>query len=66
MSDFPKKLFIFTALVGVVSCSSREPLEIPKPSPTVTREEAIATAFAYTQVTWMPEARPSEACAAWG
>ncbi len=57
MSVFLKNLFLIAAFAGVVSCVSRDPLEIPRPGPTVTREEVIATAFAYTQVTWTPEAR---------
>ncbi len=57
MTAFLKKLFFIAAFAGVVSCSSRDPLEIPKPGSTVTREQVIATAYAYTQVAWVPEAR---------
>lgn len=40
-----------------VSCSPQTPLDIPKPSESVTRAEVIATAYSYTQVTWTPEER---------
>ena len=45
------------AILAAVSCAPKDPLSIPKPSSSVTRADAIATAYAYTQVTWMPEER---------
>ena len=40
----------------LVSCVP-DPLAIPAPSTSVTRDQAIATAYAYTQVQWTPEPR---------
>jgi len=49
---------IFSAIIlAGASCSPQDPPDIPKPSSSVTREEVIATAYAYTQVTWTPEER---------
>lgn len=49
-------LFIPVFLLLLASCTSA-PYSIPGPSPTVSRDETIATAYAYTQVKWNPEAR---------
>ena len=57
MIAFNKTLFLVAVFASVASCSSRDTLDIPKPGSTVTREQAIATAYAYTQVTWTPGAR---------
>ena len=40
-----------------VSCAPRDPLGIPEPASSVTRADVITTAYAYTQVTWMPAER---------
>lgn len=57
MSVFLRNLSIVVILAGMISCLSRDPLNIPKHGSIVTREQVIATAYAYTQVTWKPEAR---------
>ena len=52
------KIFSCVGALGcVASCSSGELLDIPKPAPTVTREQVISTAYSYTRVAWTPEAR---------
>lgn len=46
------------AMVALLaSCASHDPLAIPQPASSVTRSEVISTAYAYTQVMWMPESR---------
>jgi hypothetical protein len=46
---------VWLGMVLMISCTSRDPMDIPKPAASVTRDEVIATAFAYTQVKWIPE-----------
>jgi hypothetical protein len=42
-------------LLSLAACAP-DPLAIPGPARSVTRDQAIATAYTYTQVRWMPEA----------
>ena len=50
--------FSIVVLAGLAaSCAPKDPLEIPEPARSVTRDEVIATAYAYTQVTWTPGER---------
>lgn len=51
------KLPVVAMVALSASCASHDPLEIPEPGPSVTRAEVISTAYAYTQVEWMPEDR---------
>ena len=41
----------------ILAACAPDPLAIPAPASSVTREEAIATAYAYTQVKWTPDER---------
>lgn len=43
-------------MLNLAACTN-SPNSIPAPSSTVSRDQAIATAFTYTQVQWTPEAR---------
>lgn len=51
------RFVILPVLAALASCASYDPLKIPKPAASVTRAEVISTAYAYTQVKWMPEDR---------
>ena len=44
------------ALLSLTACTS-DPYAIPGPARSVTRDQAIATAYIYTQVVWLPEER---------
>lgn len=44
-------------IVDFLTACSSSPLSIPGPAATVSREQAIATAYAYTRVKWTPQAR---------
>jgi hypothetical protein len=43
-----------SAFATLFSCSDNT-LRIPGPAATVTRQDAVATAYAYTQIAWTPE-----------
>lgn len=46
-----------SSCMAMVSCVAPDGLKIPGPAKSVTREEAISTAFVYTQLEWHPEKR---------
>lgn len=45
---------IAAAVLSLASCASKGP-SIPGPAKTVTRQQAVATAYLYTQVEWAPQ-----------
>lgn len=54
---FPIRAILTSVILAGVSCAPKNPLDIPKPSASVTRADVISTAYAYTQVAWLPEER---------
>ncbi len=46
-----------SSCMAMVSCVAPDGLKIPGPAKSVTREEAISTAYVYTQLEWHPEKR---------
>lgn len=49
-----RRRVLYSAVLLSLSACAPDPLAIPGPSATVTRDQAIATAYTYTQVRWMP------------
>jgi hypothetical protein len=55
--NFPSIWLATVSALIFVSCSTPSGPQIPGPSSTVTRQDAVATAYTYTQVAWTPEQR---------
>ncbi len=57
-STTPSVKYLLLAVLLLASCAHDPAVpKIPGPASSVTRDEAIATAYAYTQVKWTPEPR---------
>lgn len=52
-----KLALMFAIGLGLLGSCAPAPFAIPGPAKSVTRQQAIATAFTYTQVRWTPEVR---------
>ncbi|MGD9417588.1 MAG: hypothetical protein Q7R22_001500 [Verrucomicrobiota bacterium JB025] len=57
MTKFKRHLTILAGLAALLASCAPDPLAIPAPAKSVTREQAIATAYTYTRVQWTPEPR---------